>query len=120
MDIEAIRSYCMAKKGSSESFPFDESTLVIKVMDKMFALISLDRTPFSMNLKCEPEYALELRDRYNWVREGYHMNKKHWNTIDLEAGNIPTALLYSLIDHSYNLVVQSLPKKTQAALSEME
>tara|TARA_B110000003_G_scaffold11784_1_gene11855 strand:+ start:28743 stop:29078 length:336 start_codon:yes stop_codon:yes gene_type:complete len=107
--IDVLREHCLAKKEVSESFPFDEKTLVFKVYDKMFALISLEREPLQMNLKCEPEKAIELREEYYQVIPGYHSNKKHWNTIVLE--NISIEFVKKWIDHSYELVLQKLPKK---------
>lgn len=115
MHIEYIREYCLAKKGSSESFPFDESTLVFKVLDKMFALANLDRVPSQINLKCNPDYALELREKYEDITGGYHMSKKHWNTINIE-GELEDQLVLSLIDHSYELVINSFSKKKKTEL----
>lgn len=109
MDIEQFRDYCLAKKNVTESTPFDENTLVFKVHDKMFALVNMDG-PLQVNLKCEPTKALILRDRYDCVIPGYHMNKKHWNTIRID-GTLPDALIKDWMDESYNLVVSSLPKK---------
>ncbi|MEJ6793935.1 MAG: MmcQ/YjbR family DNA-binding protein [Flavobacteriales bacterium] len=109
MMIDVLREHCLAKKEVSESFPFDENTLVFKVYDKMFALISLEREPLQMNLKCDPEKAIELREEYYQVIPGYHSNKKHWNTIVLE--NISVEFVKKWIDHSYELVWQKLPKK---------
>lgn len=119
MNIEVFRDYCLAKKGVSESFPFDEVTLVFKVMNKMFALVGLEYQPARANLKCNPERAIELREEYDGlIIPGYHMNKKHWNTVELER-TIPEELLRELIDHSYDLVVASLPKKTQKELEKL-
>lgn len=114
MDIEKITSYCLSKKGSSDHFPFDETTLVFKVMDKMFCLVNLT-PPLSINLKCEPDNAVELREEFEEITPGYHMNKKHWNTIDLE-GNLSDKLIKEMIDESYNLVVSKLPKKDSKKL----
>jgi predicted DNA-binding protein (MmcQ/YjbR family) len=111
MNIEEIREYCLAKPAVTESFPFDEVTLVFKVMNKMFALVSLDGD-LSINLKCDPEKAIFLRDQYPSVTPGYHMNKKHWNSI-LVNSFISEKILKEWIDHSYNLVVSSLPRKLQ-------
>jgi predicted DNA-binding protein (MmcQ/YjbR family) len=111
MNIEEFYAYCLQKKGVSEHFPFDEQTLVFKVGTKIFALT--DVTSFrSINLKCNPEKAIELREEYAAVQPGYHMNKKHWNTI-LLFSDLDDQLLKELIDHSYNLVLNSLPKKTR-------
>lgn len=115
MNIEDFRRYCLAKKGVTEEFPFGETTLVFKVMGKMFALTSLDG-PFSMNLKCDPELAVELREQHPAVLPGYHMNKRHWNTI-LVDGSISNKLLQEWVDHSYNLVVSQLPKSLKNKLS---
>lgn len=117
MDVEYLREYCLAKAGVTESFPFDESTLVFKVLGKMFALIGLEREPLAVNLKCDPDYALELRDEYSEIIAGYHMNKKHWNTVNVE-GELEEKLILSLVDHSYDLVFKSLPKSKRAALDE--
>lgn len=102
MDIESIRDYCTAKKGVTEGFPFGDDTLVFKVNEKIFALVSLDGE-LSINLKCDPAYALELREHNPSVTPGYHMNKKHWNTIIID-GTVPDKEIFSWIDHSYNLV----------------
>ena len=110
MDLENFRDYCLKKPRVSEGTPFGEDVLVFKVGGKIFALASLDEVPPRVNLKCDPELALDLRDRYEEVRPGYHMNKKHWNTVVL-TGRIPAAELRRMIDHSYELVVASLPKK---------
>lgn len=115
MDLAAFREYCLAKKNATEGTPFGETVVVFKVVGKMFALASLDEIPTTVNLKCDPDLALELRDRYEQVRPGYHMNKKHWNTVELEAG-IPDAEVRKMIDHSYELVVRSLPKAARKKL----
>ena len=109
MDAEQFREYCLAKPRVTEGTPFGEDTLVFKVEGKMFALLSLDDVPPRANLKCDPDRALELRDRYEQVLPGYHMNKKHWNTVVLE-GAISNATIVEMIDHSYDLV-QSKAKK---------
>ena len=114
MNIEELRSYCLSKKGVTESLPFDEDTLVFKVMGKMFCLTSLSELD-SINLKCEPEKAIELREQYTCVQPGYHMNKKMWNTVEID-GSISKKLLKDWIDHSYNEVVAGLPKKLQIEL----
>ena len=115
MDLDEFREYCLSKPGVIETTPFGPDNLVFKVSGKMFALLSLDEIPATANLKCDPDLALELRDRYEDVQPGYHMNKKHWNTVVI-AGAIPQAEVRKMIDHSYKLVVQSLPKKTREAL----
>ena len=109
MNLETFREYCLAKPGAMETTPFGPDNLVFKVAGKMFALAALDEVPARANLKCDPDRALELRDRYEEVQPGYHMSKKHWNTVDLEGG-IPERELKEMIDHSYELVVNSLPK----------
>jgi predicted DNA-binding protein (MmcQ/YjbR family) len=109
MNIEGFGDYCLSKPAATEGSPFGKDTLVFKVEGKMFALASLDEVPPSVNLKCDPDLALELRDRYEQVRPGYHMNKKHWNTVELD-GAIPESEMRKMIDHSYDLVVEALPK----------
>lgn len=111
MNIEEFREYCLSKKGVSEEFPFGPDTLVYKVMGKIFALTGLDSPDFSVNLKCEPEMAEDLREKYMFVKPGYHMNKKHWNTINFDDANVGNEILSQWIDISYQLVVESLPKK---------
>jgi predicted DNA-binding protein (MmcQ/YjbR family) len=103
MDIVTLRDYCISKDGATEGFPFGEDTLVFKVNDKIFALVNLDGD-LSINLKCDPVFAIELRERYPDVRAGYHMNKKHWNTVMLN-GSVPDREVFSWIDHSYNLII---------------
>lgn len=119
MNIEEFRIYCLSKKAVEETFPFGEETLVFKVMGKMFALTGLDREEFTVNLKCDPTRAEELRENYEEVQPGYHMNKKHWNTISFE-GSLEDDFLVELIDHSYDLVVQKLPKRDREALKALE
>jgi len=109
MDLAKFREYCLGKPRATEGIPFGPDTLVFKVGGKIFAITSLDEIPARANLKCDPDLALELRDRYEQVRPGYHMNKKHWNTVEIESG-IPDGELKKMIDHSYKLVVASLPK----------
>lgn len=109
MDIEQLREYCLSKAGTSESLPFDEVTLVFKVMGKIFALIAMDAHPPSINLKCYPDKALELRASYPSILPGYHMNKTHWNTVIADS-SISDTLIKELIDHSYYLVAQKLKK----------
>lgn len=115
MQIDSFRDYCLEKPGVTEETPFGPENLVFKVGGKMFALLALDEIPAACNLKCDPDRALELRDRYEQVRPGYHMNKKHWNTVELGTG-IPEAEVRKMIDHSYELVVQSLPKRAREKL----
>ena len=114
MNIEELREYCLSKKGVTESFPFDETTLVFKVMGKMFALTDTE-DEFSINLKCDPEKAIELREKYPAVQPGYHMNKKHWNTIYVD-GSVSDEKLKAWIDDSYWLITNSLPKKDRIKL----
>ncbi|MCK5443349.1 MAG: MmcQ/YjbR family DNA-binding protein [Maribacter sp.] len=119
MNIEVFREYCLSKKGITEEFPFDESTLVFKVMGKMFALVALERIPSQANLKCDPEWAIALREEHDGViTPGYHMSKVHWNTIFLEE--LPPNLIRNLVDHSYDLVVSKLTKKLKAELDALE
>lgn len=115
MDIETFRDYCLAKKATSEDFPFGPETLVLKVGGKMFALTGLDSDEFTVNLKCDPDRAVELREQHAEIQPGYHMNKKHWNTVHFEGG-LDQRLLRELIDHSYELVVASLKKGDREAL----
>lgn len=116
MDIEEIRAYCLTKNGVEEGFPFGDTTLVLKVGGKIFVLINLDSDP-SMNLKCEPGRAIELREVYPAIIPGYHMNKKHWNTVVLD-GSLSKRLIMEMIDHSYDLVYQSLPIKLRLDLEQ--
>ena len=119
MDVESLRAYCLTRKGCTEGFPFDEYTLVFKVMGKMFALIPLEN-PISINLKCDPEYAVELREKHpEEIRPGFHMNKKHWNTVMIN-GWLDHSLIMSLVDHSYELVVAKLKKADREELNAME
>ena len=113
MDVGSFREYCLGKVAVTEGTPFGEDVLVFKVSGKMFALASLDEIPTTANLKCDPDLALDLRDRYEQVRPGYHMNKKHWNTLEIDSG-ISDSELRKMIDHSYQLVVRSLPKAQRA------
>lgn len=112
MNIEEFRDYCLSKNHVAESFPFDEETLVFKVAGKMFALAGLEYHPATVSLKCDPEKSLELREEYDEITPGYHMNKMHWNTVIID-GNLSHKLIKELIDDSYNLVVKGLPKKQQ-------
>ena len=109
MNIETLREYCLAKKGATEEFPFGETVLVFKVMGKMFALTVLGGE-FSINLKCDPELAIELREQYPAVKPGYHMNKKYWNTVTID-GSISSKLICEWIDHSYDLIIEQLSRK---------
>jgi predicted DNA-binding protein (MmcQ/YjbR family) len=115
MNIEALREYCLSKKAVTEDFPFGETTLVFRVKNKIFLLVSLDASPLQFNAKCEPDKAVELREQYDAIQPGYHMNKKHWNTVVID-GSVSSALIKEMIDDSYNLIVQSLPKKLREEL----
>lgn len=119
MQVDTFRDYCLGKAGVIEDTPFGEEHLVFKVGGKMFALLSLDEVPSSANLKCDPDRALELRDRYEEVQPGYHMNKKHWNTVEI-SGGIPETELRKMIDHSYDLVVGGLPKAKRSSLARRQ
>ena len=114
MDIELLREYCLAKAMVTEEFPFDQDTLVFKVAGKMFCLFSI-RDFTSINVKCDPEKALEFREHYAAVEPGFHMNKKHWNTVRLFE-DVSNELLLTMVDHSYDLVVSKLPAKLRNAL----
>lgn len=114
MNIEIIRTYCLNKKGVTESFPFNADTLVFKVMEKMFLLTSLNN-PNSINLKCEAEYAIELREKYDAIQPGFHMNKTLWNTVEIQTG-LDDKFILDLIDHSYNQVVLGFSKKKRMEL----
>lgn len=109
MDIESFRSFCLTLQDSTEEFPFGPDTLVFKVRGKVFALTGIENFQ-SINLKCDPELVTELRERYPAVQPGYHMNKKHWNTVLMDH-SIPDKLIREWIRHSYELVVAKLPKK---------
>lgn len=108
MNIEELRNYCLNKPGTTESFPFDNETLVFKTHGKMFALVGLEHNPISVNLKCDPEKAIELREQHSHILPGYHMSKKHWNTVIID-GTLSSKLIKELIDLSYELV--SGPKR---------
>ncbi len=113
MNIEELRDYCLSLPGTTEGFPFGEQTLVFKVKGKVFLLTSLDTEIVQFNVKCDPEKAQELREQYDCVLPGYHMNKKHWNTI-LANGSVSNETLKSWIQDSYTLVVATLPAKVRA------
>lgn len=120
MNIDQIRNYYLNKKGTTEEFPFDEDALVFKVLGKMFALTSLkgwEAGNQSVNLKCDPEYAQELRAEYESIEPGYHMSKKHWNTLRVFKGELPPEFILQLIDHSYNMVVKGMSKKMKDTLT---
>ena len=116
MDIEEIIAYCLSKKGAEESFPFGETTLVVKVGGKIFILISLEGDLW-INLKCDPDWAIELRESNPAISPGYHMSKKHWNTVVLD-GSMTKKLLFEMIDHSYELVYKSLAAKIRLEVQQ--
>jgi predicted DNA-binding protein (MmcQ/YjbR family) len=115
MNFEKLDKYLLSKKGATYDYPFDEKVRVYRVMDKMFALTSED-LPLEVNLKCDPIYALELRSLYNSIKAGYHMNKKHWNTITA-GGDVDDELFFELCEHSYDLIVSKLTKKQKEELN---
>jgi predicted DNA-binding protein (MmcQ/YjbR family) len=115
MHIEAFRKYCLSKPYTSEDTPFDEYTLALRVGGKIFALTGLDNIEFKVNLKCNPDKAIELREQYTGIQPGYHMNKQHWNTVHFES-DVPEKVLLEMIDHSYELVFNSLTGKQKQAL----
>ncbi|WCT12657.1 MmcQ/YjbR family DNA-binding protein [Mucilaginibacter jinjuensis] len=115
MNVEEVRDYCMQKPATTEGLPFGEDTLVFKVAGKIFLLIGLEQGN-RFNVKCDPELAIELREQHTEVQPGYHMNKTHWNTVFID-GSLTYKQIYGMIDHSYALIVKSLPKKVQAELA---
>ena len=117
MNVEQFRDYCLSKHLVTEDFPFDKTTLVFKVAGKIFALTGLNADDFRINLKCNPERAVELREENPAIIPGYHMNKQHWNTVIVD-GSFPQKLLLELIDHSYELIVKSLPKAIRDELEK--
>ena len=117
MNIETYREYCLSKKEVTESFPFDETTLVMKVLNKMFALTDLE-DEFKISLKCDPEKAVELRESYDFIVPAWHFNKKHWNTIIIND-SISDRFIKELIDHSYDIVISKMTKKDQKRISEL-
>ncbi len=118
MEFEKLREYLLNKKGAIEDFPFGPEVMVFKVMGKMFALVFLAESPIRMNLKCDPDLAMHFRAMYGAVKPGYHMNKKHWNTIALD-GSIHDREISAMIDDSYNLVVKSLKKADREKLGRI-
>jgi predicted DNA-binding protein (MmcQ/YjbR family) len=114
MIAEEIIGHCLSKAGAEETYPFGEDILVVKVGGKMFAGINVHRLD-SINLKCDPELAINLREKYEAVQPGYHMNKKHWNTVFFD-GTVSTSDIMSWVDHSYKLVIDSLPSKVKQAI----
>jgi len=120
MNIEQLREYCLSKPSTTESFPFDKNTLVFKVLGKMFALVPLNQWEAglaSVNLKVNPEYALVLRAEYESIEPGWHMNKKHWNSVYIYKGELEPQFIMELIDHSYEMVIKGMTKKMRDSLS---
>jgi predicted DNA-binding protein (MmcQ/YjbR family) len=118
MDIEQLRDYCISKKAAEECFPFNETTLVFKVMGKMFLLADIDSKPVEFNIKCDPEIAIQLREKYDCVRPGFHMSKTHWNTVVCN-GSVPPKTIKQWIDHSYDEVVKGLTRKLRQELESL-
>ncbi len=118
MNLDDFRDYCLAKYAVEETLPFGPNTLVMKVAGKMFALTGLEEEDFRINLKCDPDRAVELRDRHPAIVAGWHMNSRHWNTLHVETGELPDALVRELIDHSYALVVAKLPRRVRDTLGQ--
>jgi predicted DNA-binding protein (MmcQ/YjbR family) len=119
MDIEALHNYCLSQKVATEDTPFGPDTLVFRVMGKIFGLMSLDETECRINLKCDPDFAIELRENHpDHIIAGYHMNKKHWNTVYCERG-LDDKLIKELVNHSYQLIVKSLPKTQRQELEQL-
>ena len=119
MNIEQLRDYCLKKKGVTDGFPFDQDTLVIKVLGKMFALFPLEKWEKgegSVNLKCDPDYSEELRAQYESIEAGWHMSKKHWNSVYIYKGELQPQFILELIDHSYDMVVKGMTKKMRESL----
>ncbi len=118
MNIEDFRDYCMAKPGVTEEFPFGETTLVFKVIGKIFAITNLEGD-WSLSLKCDPQRAIELRELFPAIQPGYHLSKVHWNTVNMD-GSLNRNLVLELIDHSYQLVFDKLPKALKAELQDLK
>lgn len=119
MELDVLRAYLLQKPGAIEDMPFGPDTLVIKVADKMFALIAFQEQPLRVSLKCDPTHAQLLRDTYAAVQAGYYLNKRHWNTVTLD-GSLPEDVLRSMIDESYQLVVKGLSKAARQQLQDLE
>lgn len=119
MRLNVLRAYCLAKKGTSEDMPFGDTALCFRVGGKIFGITGIDDPVVSINLKCEPEYAIKLRAAHAAVQPGYHMNKKHWNTVHFD-GSLPQELVHALIDHSYDLIFKSLKKSERQAIEANE
>jgi predicted DNA-binding protein (MmcQ/YjbR family) len=118
MNIEELRAYCLSKKGVEECFPFDNETIVFKVVGKVFLLCGINEHPLAFNVKCDPAKAIELREQFECVSPGYHMNKKHWNTVTAD-GSVGTKQLCEWIDHSYEMVVSGLTGKQKNELRNL-
>jgi len=122
MHIDQIRDHCLSKKAATESFPFDENTLVFKVMNKMFLMAPLDkfeRGEAAITLKCDPEYTIELRDTYESIYAGPYVSNKHWNTLAIYKNELSLKLIFELIDHSYDMVVKGMTKKLREELNNL-
>jgi len=118
MNIEELRDYCLSLKGSTDEFPFDDVSMVLKVQGKMFALIPLDNPEIQISLKCDPERAIQLREEFDAIKPAWHFNKKHWNTVFIQP-SISQKFLCELINHSYDLVVAGLPRKLKEELQNL-
>ena len=119
MNIEQFRDYCLSKKATTEHFPFDNDVLVFKVLNKMFALASLKQWESGdgyINLKCDPEYAIELRESFESIKPGYHMHKQQWNSVYIHRDELKPQLIFELIDHSYDMIVKGMTKKMRESL----
>ena len=122
MNIEQLRDYCLSKKATTEEFPFDENTLVFKVLGKMYVIIPLDKwekEEASITLKCNPDYTVELREQFESIYPGSYLSNKHWNTIAIYKGELQPPFILELIDHSYEMVVKGMPKKRRDTLNSM-
>ncbi len=119
MNLDTFIDYCTSKKAVQETFPFDETTLALKVMGKIFAITDIDQEELRINLKCDPEWAVQLREQYAAIHPGYHMNKIHWITVRCQGGDITDELIYQLIDQSYELVVAKLKKSDRLHLDTL-
>lgn len=119
INLDTLKKYCAQKPGTSETYPFGEDTLVFKVLGKMYALTNVDSDQLSINLKCDPDWAMILRQHYAAVKPGYHMNKKHWNTVEIDS-SIPDDEVFEMIDHSYRLVVKGLKKADREKLAGLK
>ena len=119
MNIEQLREHCLSKPKVTEDFPFDANTLVFKVLGKMFVLVPLEKWDnglASINLKCDPEYAIKLREAHESIEPGWHMSKKHWNTLYIHKNDLSPKFISELIDHSYDMVIKGMTKKMRSEL----